>query len=160
MMNWRDWFFERPRRHVWGWWWFDDAQSMLMRADGPCLRFLGPAADDSALDIRTTGNRRWLRFELRADASTEPIVYPLLVERRDVLDPFTPAHRRLVWRLDHIRSARLRDVQPPDQLLWQAVDRLAIDALFCWPEGTRAGLRPGEVAVSGGWCGGNWTADF
>ena len=160
MMTWRDWFFERPRRHVFGWWSFDDAESMLLRDDGTRVRFLGPAADDTALDIRNTGNRRWMRFELRSDASTEPTVYPLLVERRDVLDPLTAAHRRLVWQLDQHRSAKLWGAQPPDHVLWQAVDRLAIDAMYCWPDGTRAGLRPAEVAVSGGWCGGEWTTDF
>ena len=159
-MTWLDRFFERPRRQVFGWWSFDAAESMLLRDDGTHVRFLGPAADDNALDIRNTGNRRWMLFELRSAASIERTVYPLLVERRDVLDPFTSSHRRLVWRLDHLRSAKLRGAQPPDQVLWQAVDRLAIDALYCWPEGTRAGLRPAEVAVSGGWCGGEWTTKF
>ena len=132
-MTWLDRFFERPRRHVFGWWSFDDVESTLLRDDGTRVRFLGPAAEDTALDIRNTGNRRWMLFELRSAASTEPTVYPLLVERRDVLDPLTSSHRRLVWRLDHIRSAKLRGAQPPDQVLWQAVDRLAIDALYCWP---------------------------
>jgi hypothetical protein len=158
MMTWRDWFFERPRRRVFGWWFFDDAESALMRDDGMRLRFLGPAADDQTLDIRNSGNRRWMRFELRSD--TARTAYPLLVERRDVLDPLNSAHRRLVWRLDHIRSAKLRGEQPPERLVWQAVDRVAIDALYCWPDGTRAGLRPAEVAVSGGWRGGEWTTDF
>jgi hypothetical protein len=160
MTTWRDWLFERPRRHVYGWWSFDETESTLLRADGARVRFLGPASDEVGLDIRNTGNRRWMRFELCSNDDAGLPAYPLLVERRDVLDPLSTVPRRLVWRLDHIRSAKVRGAQPPDHVLWQAVDRLAIDALYCWPAGTRAGLRPAEVAVSGGWRGGEWTTDF
>ena len=159
-MTWFDRLFERPRRHVFGWWSFDDVESTLLRDDGTRVQFVGAAADHDALGIRNTGNRRWMLFELRSGHDTRSAAHPLLVERRDVLDPLLPTPRRLVWRLDHMRSAKLRGALPPDQVLWQALDRLAIDALYCWPGGTRAGLRPAEVAVSGGWRGGEWTADF
>lgn len=139
----------------------DDAKSTLLRADGTSVRFLGPAVDDNALDIRNSGNRCWMRFDLRSESRTGGAAYPLLVERRDVLNPIPPSDgRRLVWRLDHIRSAKLLGPRPPDPVLWQTADRLAIDALYCWPNGSRAGVRPGAVAVSGGWRGGEWTPEF
>ena len=112
-MMWLDRLFDRPRRHVYGWWSFDDAESALVRDDGTRVRFLGLTADDNALDLRNSGNRRWMRFDLRSDVDRERPAYPLLVERRDVLNPFFPAGRRLVWRLDHIRSAKLRGALPP-----------------------------------------------
>ena len=159
-MMWLDRVFHRPRRRVYGWWSFDDAESALVRDDGRRVRFLGLVGDDGALDLRNSGNRRWMRFDLVSDVDRERPAYPLLVERRDVVNPLSPARRPLVWRLDHIRSAKLCGAHPPDPVIWQAVDRLVVDALFCWPDGSRAGLRPAEVAVSGGWRGGEWTADF
>src|SRR5687768_4124920 len=142
-MKWLDRLFERPRRQVFGWWSFDDAESTLLRADGMHVRFVGPVADDTGLDIRNTGNRRWMRFELGPSRDSSVSPYPLLVERRDVLNPLVPSYgRRLVWRLDHIRSAKLLGPRPPDPILWQTADRLATDALYCWPDGTVAGLRP------------------
>jgi hypothetical protein len=142
-------------RGAFGWWTHDEAASTLVREDGARLRYVGPAGDDAALALRRTGNRRWLRFDLQLDA----LAYPLLVERRDVLDPLYSV-RRLVWRLDHVRSARLRGAEPPEPALWREVDRVAVDALYCWPEQSAAGVRPAEVAVSGGWRNGEWTPAF
>ena len=82
MMPWMDWLFDRPRRHVYGWWSCDDAESTLLGADGIRVRFLGPVADDNALDIRNTGNRRWMRFELRSDQYPGHADYPLLGEHK------------------------------------------------------------------------------
>ena len=70
-MMWLDRLFDRPRRHVYGWWSFDDAESALVRDDGTRVRFLGLAADDNALDLRNSGNRRWMRFDLRSDVDRE-----------------------------------------------------------------------------------------
>jgi hypothetical protein len=145
-------------RGAFGWWTYDAAASTLVRDDGVRLRYVGPAADDPALALRRTGNRRWLRFDLQLGALT----YPLLVERRDVYDPPRDGagFRRLVWRLDHVRSAQLRGAEPPEPALWREVDRVAIDALCCWPQESAAGVCPEDVAVSGGWRNGEWTPAF
>ncbi len=140
-------------RHLFGLWSVDERAEMLTRNDGSSVRFIGFVDDIEDLQLFNGFDRRWMLFE--ATLSGRP--YPLLVERRDVAP--ASGQRRLIWRLDHDRSARMSGADEPEFGLWCAIDRLACDALICWPEMARTGLRPARIATSGGVQDQRWTAE-
>lgn len=138
-----------------GHWSIDEHVSGLVRDDGMTLRFSEFVKDRQDLAITNRFDRQWMRFEIKLGDG----LYSLLVQRRDVA-PDSGGRRNLVWRLDHARSARLNGIDRLDFESWCRLDRLACDALICWPQMASTGMRPAIIAVNGGWHMGRWTADL
>jgi hypothetical protein len=140
-------------RHLFGRWSVDERAEVLTRDDGLSVRFIGFADDKEDLQLVNAFDRRWMLFEATLSGKS----YPLLVERRDVAPG--SGRRELLWRLDHNRSARMSGADELEFELWRAIDQLACDALICWPEMARTGLRPARIATSGGVQDQRWTAE-
>jgi hypothetical protein len=133
--------------HVYGWWSFDRQAQALVREDGVTLAFEGFADD-----IGRTPFIRWMHFRVDAPGGT----FPLLVERRDLPGRFSSP---LVWRADMRRSFEAIGQMPESRDEWLFVRDVVLDALGCWPDGTDAGVRPGEVAIDGRWREGRWSGE-
>lgn len=145
-----------------GWWHFDEQHlTMLKPKSGQSIQCLGPFADDAGLDVKTSVNRKWQRFEYR----DREVVYPLLVEFRTVPSP--KFGRPLVWRVDYVRSAVLHrkesgsGEQVPSHGLWRRIDDCLTDGLLCWPrEKNSKDLANRSIAFNGGWLNGAWTPNL
>jgi hypothetical protein len=133
--------------HVYGWWSFDREAQALVREDGVAVVFEGFADE-----LGRTPFVRWMRFRLKAPRGS----LPLLVERRDYPARFSSP---LVWRADMRRSFEAIEAYPESRDEWLSVRDSVLDGLGCWPDGTDAGVRPGQVAIDGRWSGGRWTGD-
>ena len=143
------------------WWDIDIGRlSITNRYTGQMLAYRGEVPEDERLGIVSTPNLRWMRLEY----SDRHLRYPLFVQRRAVPDQH--GHRYLIWRVDHLRSARAwaregrsSRIQPAYGI-WLRVDECVQDALSCWPKSRQTGARPDTIALEGGWFNGAWTRNF
>ena len=133
--------------HVYGWWSFDREAQALVREDGVAVVFEGFADE-----LGRTPFVRWMRFRLKAPRGS----LPLLVERRDYPARFSSP---LVWHADMRRTFEAIGQMPVSRDEWLFVRDCVLDGIGCWPDGTDAGVRPGQVAIDGRWSGGRWTGD-
>jgi len=142
-----------------GWWYFDKTSpSLVNKVSGQRVAYVEHMADDPSLNIFSSSKRQWMRFTY----SDHEIQYPVVVEARHVRKNTSRTERHNVWRVDHIRSAKLwkretgQENDHPPHNLWQRLDDCLCDAFGCWPQDA---LDPPfeEVSIAGGWYAGRWT---
>ena len=139
------------------------------------------ASGEQVVHVGLLPEPNWHLFEYRHGET----VYPIAVEMRGVWWPnpdpdryagppynvgSQPELRLHVWRVDHLRSARLwRSVgtpksnadQPPPYWLWRRIDNAIVDAALLWPKAYPSKLKAAdEVAIEGGWLNGQWRVSF